>query len=156
MTIEEKKDFCSKVFIKWFFQEKNMVDMKQHDEDIMELFISKMLLKKFDVFDIDIVLPDALLLILDICVDGNPGKAQIILKDLLNNIKKRKGPIKPGYVIQHKDFAICFANDFPITDIETINDKYSVLWDKQKRKTNHPLGLDNLCDTPEWWKEVME
>ena len=158
MTIEEKKDLCTKALITWFMQEQENHDFKNHDKEIAELFTSQVLLKKFDVFGIDIVLPDMLLMILHICTNNNPGQIQIILKDLLNSIKKRKGSIKPGYVITSNDFSLCFAWNFPIIEISEINIKYESLWMGQKieRDKNNPMISDNLCDTVDWWKEVME
>ena len=67
MTIEEQKELCTKALVSWFMQEQDNRDFRNHDKEITELFTSKVLLKKFDVFGIDIVLPDMLLMILCIC-----------------------------------------------------------------------------------------
>ena len=156
MSIEEKKELCCRVLVAWFFKEKSE-DMKVHDPEIADMFISRMLLKKFEVFGVDIILPDTLLMILDICCESNPGQVQIILKDLLNSIKKRTGkPIPKGYVITSNDFSSCFSKDFPITAIEHINKKYMKLWDGQKKEKAGRFDSDNKCDTAEWWLEVME
>lgn len=138
--------------------EKEGRDMTEHDDDVMNIFTSRVIAKKFDVFGIDIVLPDPLLLILNICVENNPGQFQIVLKDLLNHIKKRKGPIPKGYVITSEDFSFCFMTDFPIIAIPKINDKYLKLWDGQKYVDMKDKNRNryNACDTPKWWKEVME
>ena len=156
MTLKEKKETCASAFIAWVELEKHNKDMKVHNEEIEEIFTNKMILKKFKAFGIDIVLPDMLLMILAICTDCNPGQFQIILKDLLNNIKQRKGPIPAGYVITPMDFSLCFRIDFPITEIPHVNAKYEKLWNGQKKENPKDLESDNLCDTPEWWKEVME
>lgn len=156
MTIEEKKELCTKILIGWFVQEQENRDFRNHDKEVADLFTSKILLKKFDVFHINIVLPDMLLMILHICTNNNPGWIQIILKDLLNSIKKRTGPIKPGYVITSNDFSLCFTWNFPIVEIPEINAKYESLWMGQKIERDEPMMSDNLCDTVEWWKEVME
>ena len=153
--IKEKTELCSKAFLAWVITEQEGKDMTVINEDIANLFTSRMILKKFEVFNIDIVLPDMLLLILNICTDSNPGQFQIILKDLLNNIKQEKGLIKPGYIITSEDFAEHFIS-FPIIEDENIYHKYEKLWDGQKKERKHPLDSDNLCDTPEWWREVME
>lgn len=133
MGIKEKQKTCSRMFLVWTITEKENKDMAIHDKDIEEVFTSAMILKKFDVFGIDIVLPDLLLLILDVCVEGKPGLFQVVLKDLLNNIKQRKGPIPTGYIITAMDFAACFMMEFPITEIPHINDKYYKLWNEQKK-----------------------
>ena len=154
MTIKEKEELCSKAFLAWMVQEDNN-NVSIGDEEISEMFTSKVILKKFEVFDIDIVLPDMLLFILTICTECNPGQFQVVLKDLLNSIKRFKGPIKPGYIITTEDFSFCFMISFPIMEIPKINKKYEELWDGQKKPKKHNLDSDNLCDTPEWWKEVM-
>ena len=160
MTIEEKRIMCSQAFITWASEEYNNKDMSLHDENFKDIFTSKMILDKFNKFGINIVLPDMLLFIFYICTEGNPGQFQVILKDLLNNIKQRRGPIQSGYVITTIDFCMCFMTNFPITDIESINDKYLKLWDAQKKPDEfdscNSFKSDNLCDTVEWWKEVME
>lgn len=156
ISVEEKKDICSKALMTWFCQETDNHDFRNHDKEIAELFTSQVLIKKFNVFNIDIVLPDMLLLILNICTNNNPGQIQIILKDLLNDIKKRKGPIKAGYVVTSNDFSFCFPWNFPIIEIPEINAKYESLWMGQKIERDKPMMSDNLCDTIEWWKEVME
>ena len=112
MTIKEKQEICSKALMMWFFQEKENHDFSNHDKEVLEIFTAKVLLKKFDVFDIDIVLPDPLLMILDICVSGNPGQIQVVLKDLLNNIKKRTGPIKPDMLFHQWTLVFVFHLDF--------------------------------------------
>ena len=157
MSLQETKELCSKVFIKWMLDERSdNYDARKRDDDIGDLFTSKVLLKKFDAFGIDIVIPDPLLLILFMCVEGNPGQVQIVLKDLLNHIKKVRGPIPAGYVITSIDFAFCFKDNYPIIAIPEINEKYYKLWDAQKKHDHELLESDNLCDTPEWWKEVMK
>lgn len=156
MDIQEKKDLCSRVLITWMIMEEQNEDMAVHKDEISEIFTANILLKKFSAFGIDIVLPDYLLLILDLCVNGNPGQVQVVLKDLLNHIKNNIGPIPAGYVITSTDFAYCFMNDFPIMEIPKINEKYHKLWDAQKKERTKSLESDNLCDTVEWWKEVTE
>lgn len=155
MTLEEKEDICSRALISWIIAERQNKDMSIHYEDIKEIFTSKMILKKFEVFGIDIVLPDMLLLILNVCVNNNPGQFQVVLKDLLNVIKQGRGPIPSGYVIRTRDFVSAFSDKFPIMEIPKINNKYHKLWDDQKKKTTESGESDNLCDTEEWWKEVM-
>lgn len=163
MTIKEKQDIYAQAIIKWATQEQiaNNIPVKEfapgiykHDEEITDLFTSRMILKKFETFGINIVLPDMLLLMLYICTEGNPGMFQVILKDLLNHIKEKIGPIPSGYVITVEDAANCFASP-PILDIPEIQDKYCNLWQEQKNVSASGIS-DNLCDTPEWWKEVMK
>lgn len=157
--MEETKELCSKIFMKWFLDEMKDPKMEYVDADKEFLegsFITRILLKKFEVFDIKIHLPLPLLALLSLCTNENPGQSQIILKDLLNSIKSFKGPIPEDYVITSEDFANCFPFNFPITSDPEINKKYLELWDGQKKERTNPLESDNLCDTVEWWKEVME
>lgn len=156
MTLEEKKEWCSKGFISWFFMEKDNRDFTVRDPEVSEVFIVKVIDKKFKVFGIDIVLPDPLMIILDLCVNGNPGQVQIVIKDLLNSIKKRKGPIPAGYVVTSDDFSHCFMTEFPIMEIPKVNAKYESLWIGQKIESETDKRSYNLCDTAEWWKEIME
>ena len=156
MTLGEKVSLCSQAFIMWMEQEMKNKDMTIHDKDIENNFSSQVLLKKLKAVGVDIVLPDMLLLILDICVEGNPGRIQIVLKDLLNGIKKRIGPIPKGYIVTSWDFSTHFMTRFPIMDYPEMEKKYSELWDAQKIERKNSMMSDNLCDTVAWWKEVME
>ena len=159
MSISETVEYCCKVLMMWAMDEIDNPSMEYNERDkefIENSFISKVLLKKFEVFDIKIHLPAPLLIILSLCTNENPGQVQIILKKLLLDIKERKGAIPEGYVITSEDFGLCFQESFPITSIPIISEAYEVLWSEQKRTPKHPLESDNLCDTIEWWKEVME
>lgn len=155
-SIKDSVVTCSKLFMVWFEKEKAGEDFSKHDEELEKIFIFQILLKKFKVFGINIILPDPLLAILAECTNCNPGQTQVILKDLLNHIKKIRGAIPDGYVITSTDFASCFPISFPIIEIPEINAKYESMWIGQKIETTNPFQSDNLCDTPEWWKEVME
>lgn len=157
-NIGEIKELCSKILLGWFLIEKENPNMEYTSEDeefLRTSFITKVILKKFKIFDIQIHLPIHLLMILSLCTNENPGQSQIILKDLLLSIKSKKGPIPNGYVITSDDFSLAFPFSFPIMGIPEINKKYEKLWNEQKRKKENPLESDNLCDTVEWWKEVM-
>ena len=153
MSLEQDRKLCSKLLITWCFKE-NELDMNVHSKDVSNLFTSKIILNKFNDFGIDIVLPDFLLSILCICSNSNPGVFQVMLKDLLNSIKRRIGSIPKGYVISTLDFALWSLDSFPLIDIPENEKKYYRLWNEQKvLKDNNSY---NLCDTVEWWKEVME
>ena len=153
--IQETVDLCSRMLLAWIMRDSNP---REHNEELLnELFTPRVLLKKFEVFDIDIVLPDDLLCIIAICCNENPGQAQLILKELLLSIKKHMGPIPKGYVVTPEDFSLAYPFSFPIMSIPEQNSKFESLWIGQKieRDKDRP-GSDNLCDTVEWWKEVME
>lgn len=75
-NIEETKNMCSKVFMYWFMEEKENPEMKYkpEDEEFLRIsFITKIILKKFQAFDIQIHLPIHLLMILSLCTNENPG-----------------------------------------------------------------------------------
>ena len=150
--IQEITELCSRVFIAWTMRDSNPVE---HNMKLLgELFTPRVLLKKFEAFDIDIGLPDDLLCLIAVCCNENPGQAQLILKELLISIRHRKGPIPKGYIITSEDFGFAFPLSFPIMADEKINKEYYKKWDAQKyNKDGHLL---NSCDTIDWWKEVME
>lgn len=148
--IIEIKELCSKVLTKWVMTN-GKKDFTKHDEDIIREFIPSILLKKFKVFNIDIVLPDELLILLMLCSDGNPGLVQAILMDLLESIKDKNGPIPKGYIITAHDFALAFPNEFPIIKDETILNKYIEKYDTKIKRREY-----NLCDTPDFWLKYME
>lgn len=157
---EEVKELCSTILLQWFLEEKNNTTMKYNEEDkefLKKSFIANVLLKKFEVFDIKIHLPTHLLMILSLCTNENPGQAQIILKKLLLSIKDRRGLIPENYVITSEDFVMCFPTSFPIMEIPAISESFEILWNQQKKQGKLDyMESDNLCDTPEWWKEVMK
>ena len=148
MKDQEKIELCSRIFIAWKLSNKAW---DVHDDEILDAFIPGMLVKKMKAFGVDIFLPDPLLLLIDVCTESNPGQAQIILKDLLNSIVERTGKIKKGYMISAEDVAECWPTSFPIVSLNP--ELYERKWIDQK--TNKAFS-DNLCDTPEWWLEVME
>lgn len=157
---DDLRILCFKVLIMWKEMENVKPKMEYSDNDmffIKNSFISQCILKKFNVFGIEIHLPANLLMLLSICSEENPGKAQLILKELLKSIKEKKGPIEKGYVITTADFKDAFPDTFPIiNEYESLNEKYEKLWDEQKKpRPNGVMNSDNKCDTPEWWFEVM-
>lgn len=157
MTLKEKMRLCSVLYTTWVISEEEGIDFKEHDEKISNLFIARMLKKKFEVFDIDVVIPDELISLLEICTEANPGQTQVILMDLFMHINKLHhfDKIPRGYVIKAMDAAMCFVNTFPIIEIPSVDEKYHKMWLAQKY--TDPDGREfNLCDTQGWWKEVVE
>lgn len=155
--ISEYAELCSKLLIAWSLQEQKKKDMTIHDKELSNTFIFQVISKKFDIFGIDIVLPDELIAIIDVCTNSNPGQSQILIKYLLENIKSRKGPIPKGYVVTAEDFAFTFQRRFPILhEYSDLNEKFQKLWDAQKKERINVFDSDNKCDTPKWWLEVME
>ena len=147
-------EMCACLYANWAINgDKN--DESFHNDLLENSFISKMLLKKFDVFDINIRMPDELLLLLSLCSNENPGLVQVILMDLLQSIKNNLGKkIPKGYKISSLDFAKAFPNEFPIIENESIYKKYIENFDSIKTTYNE-VKL-KLCDTKEWWMQVIQ
>lgn len=147
-------ELCGTMLMSWLMNgEKN--DESFHNELLEKSFVSKILLKKFDTFGIDIKLPDELLFLLSLCSNENPGLVQVILMDLLKNIKSAQGPIPKGYKITASDFANAFPMEFPIIENEKIYNKYVEKFDAIKIIDDNGCPV-NLCDTKEWWMRVMQ
>lgn len=157
--LDRTEEICAKLMLSWIVDEANKSDMTYRPEDeefIVKSFTASIISKKLEMFGIDIHIPIYLYMLIAVCCEENPGQAQLILKVLLESIKKSRGPIEAGYIIRVEDFANCFADSFPIMAVPEINSKYRKLWDDQKRQTKDSfLESDNKCDTPEWWREVM-
>ena len=160
----EDKIMCTKLLALWMSCEKEDAKMEytERDKEFFERsFVTKVLSKKLDAFDINVHIPSYLYMLISVCSDENPGNAQLILKELLTSIKNRKGAgIEKGYVITVSDFVDCFVESFPITGIPAIAKKYQKMWDEQKigRGAQYESDVnlsDNKCDTEYYWKEVM-
>jgi hypothetical protein len=95
---------------------------------------------------------------LEYCFHGNPGMSQVIMKEFLNSIEKRKpGQLQKGnYKFTSEDFGFAFPGSFPYLGDEKIAEKYLEKWDAQKDRTRSHGFTDNLCDTKEWWAEIFE
>ena len=150
MKHSQDVELCSQLFITWLMHEQNNKDMKIRDKELGSTFIFQVIHKKFDVFGIEIVLPDELLAIITTCTNSNPGQSQVLLKYLLEDIKKRKGPIPKGYVITADDFSFAFQTRFPILhEYKDLNEKFQKMWNAQKKEKTNPFDSDNKCDTPQ-------
>jgi hypothetical protein len=122
------------------------------------MLAGNIMLFKIPAYGVKIKPPDWLVYMFDICCGGNPGFIQLVYKELLvyiNNSKYGGMGIPENYVITTKDFAECFPTKYQILIDPVIYKKYSKLWDEQKIKSANILQSDNMCDTPEYWLEVM-
>lgn len=155
--VKEIEDLCAMVFIKWHIGAQH--DEKTHDMIMKNSFTAKILTKKFEAFDIGINLPDELLLILGTCSGENPGLVQVILMDLLQSIKDKKGsPIPRGYEITPSDVAGAFPLRWPILKDPEIYNEYVSKYDAtiKDKATDSNGNKINACDTKEFWLQVME
>ena len=113
---------------------------------------------KIPAYGIKIDPPDWLIYLIDICADSRPGFVQLIYKELLefiNNSRFNRHGIPANYKITAEDFANCFAIEFPIILNPKIEERYSKLWDLQKRKPDKINMSDNMCDTTEYWTSII-
>ena len=152
------KETCAELLIRWVLYEKlvnladestvNLLDSMNKELNESDIpFITKLLLKKLEAFNIDIKLPPHLPAIIEVCTNCNPGLSQVMLKEILDNVNN----LTEGYCITTDDFIRVYHNEFPVVDIDEWNEHFKKLWDKQKS----PNG-GNLCDTREWWMEVFK
>lgn len=156
--VKKLQGLCAQAFIVW--------DMlgTQHDEEMHKMvmensFTAKILTKKFEAFDIGITLPDELLMILGTCSGENPGLVQVILMDLLQSIKDKKGaPIPRGYEITPHDVVNAFPFEWPILEDPEIYNRYVSKYDAtiKDKATDKNGNKINACDTKEFWLQVME
>lgn len=154
--IKQAEKLCTEIFLIWGFASLNDKDFSQHNEELLkEMFTPRILLKKLEAFGINIVVPDDCLTLIAVCCNENPGQAQLLLKDILLSIKKRKGPIPDGYTITSEDFAYAFPTSFPIMSMPEVEHKFNERWKEQKSSTPDGRYEVNLCDTQKYWKEVM-
>ena len=174
MNTKEQTELCSNALVNLFFEEKFGQKESYHDPEITNLFPVNIVLQKLERCGIDVFIPDMILMVFDICCLGNPGIIQLMTKELLMDIKSNQGgSIPKGYIVTAEDFINLHGDAFPIiaeenlaTDISgatdekpvidsTYNQKYHKLWLEQKREQENPFESDNLCDTTEWWQEVL-
>lgn len=157
--IKEANEICSRAFIMWKMEELGNPTMSYSKSDLEmleNLFLYQVMDGKLKHFGVNVHIPMYLYVIVSTCADGNIGKAQLILKEILNSIKEKRGPIKQGYVITTNDMVMAFGERFPVLVDKSIEAEYEKLWQAQKREPTEDSLYDNKCDTKEWWAEVME
>ena len=119
---------------------------------------SRMMLIKVPWYGVKITPPDWLIYMIDVCAGDHPGFMQLIYKELLtfiNNSCYAGTGIPENYKIRAIDFINCFRNAYPILLDPSVYDKYSKMWDEQKKERENSAGSDNKCDTKEYWMEVI-
>lgn len=139
MTVEEKLEECSLIILLGNCDPNN--DAFSNDD-----FITKVLRKKIEVFNIPIELPIWLGNLISCCTNCNPGYSQIILDELLEYINKNNfnnQGIESGYQISVIDFTKAF-NQIPIIDIPEIGERIKKKYDEIKHTVPN-------FDTVEFW-----
>lgn len=118
--------------------------------------IAKILVNKIKWAEVDIIIPDELLLIISICAQ-RPGFAQLMLVDILDTIyDNHDKSIPSGYEITPEDFGNTFKDKFPIIELYPEYEiLYDMMWDDQKFKDNEYNSgfMDNKIDTKEFWSK---
>ena len=97
----------SKVFMYWNFMANSddYVPCKG-DKELEELFFVKLIKKKLKWAGIDIVIPDALSIILSYCAE-TPADVQMIMVDILDEVLiSNNNSIPRGYVVTPMDFQL--------------------------------------------------
>lgn len=140
----ETESMISQAFLMWGMSENEGKEICGGEYQ-KQAFIPQVLLKKFEAFEINIVMPEGFLMIIDMCTMGNPGISQLLVKEVIENIPD----LKPGHKITLEDFARVHSMSFPMLSDPKNMKKYEELWDAQKS----PHG--NRVDTQEYWLEVF-
>lgn len=157
MNTKEQMELCTNALVNLFAEEHFGNSTNEHDPEITGLFPICIVLDKLEKCGIDVVIPDMILMILDICCLGNPGVIQLMTKELLMDIKTRQGgSIPKGYVVTADDFVNAYGDAFPLLSLPATEEKYHKLWEAQKKeRLSSNLESDNQCDIPEWWQEIL-
>ena len=116
--------------------------------------ITQILRKKITAFvpELSYITPDHLLMYCSSCSCGNPGLAQVLLKDILMTNRDtcidclRNNRFLPVSIID----ATLIDDQHPIMDNKNAREVYMKKWDSQKT----PNG--NACDTADYWKEIIQ
>ena len=116
-------------------------DEEYHDAS----FIYKVLSGKLKAFNIDVQVQDGLYMVIDVCSQGNPLYAQLLLFDVLNNISN----LKPGRIITCEDFANTFPAYCPLLLYPNVKKEF------EKRAIELKLENDGYpVDCKEFWNQI--
>lgn len=147
----EREELASKVLISWHFSKKKGENFENNPELVNGGdFVSTMLYKKMQAIGLGVNIPDECLLMISVC-SNSPGYAQLLLKEILMSIPD----LKRGYTITVDDFVRKYPMEYPVQDNPKWDKYFQDLWDKQKNRSAKFPQSDNLCDTADWWLEVL-
>lgn len=131
------------------------VKFQPKDKELRDTFIPQVLLKKLDMFQIPISLPDPLLELITICSCNNPGYAQILLIEIIKRIPNKADLLE----IRPEDFDRIVTDwGFPILLKPDIEERFSKLWEEQKTWQKAPTVdyTGNLVDSKSYWKDLLK
>lgn len=113
-----------------------------------ESFIAMVLLKRMKAFEIEVKIPDELILILEISTEGNPGKSLTLLYEILSRIPN----LQKGHMLTCDDYIRLTGTGQFKTVWNKEDDKWMEdLWDSQKTDDGC-----NKVDYPEYWRELFK
>ena len=121
-------------------------------------FIYNVLKRKILWAELPVEVDDHVLVIISLCVHGNPAIAQLILHDLLTKSKKTgKLTIDDFTLAFPMEYPICFDDNGNLTEIGKV---YENRWDEQKLSPDAKKTLkcfsDNQVDTKNYWRNIYE
>lgn len=151
--IKERQDdleLVSKIFIMW-----NM-DKEPYDKEKVErvckgMPIPEVIMQKMELVGLKLKLNQYFLMFLDICSRNSPGAAQVMLKDLLEDIACDK-KLPRDYEINPNDIMLWKPDRFPLLRVYKDEEEYyHNKWLEQKLDDG-----TNKVDTYEYWLELFE
>ena len=148
-------DVVAGIFMNWVMHEHNPTyDPTEMNEDINSYFLIKVLKSKLEWAGVDIVIPDFLSCIIALCVE-NPAEVQMMMVEILEKIKEKKGCIPRHYIVTSNDFVNTFMMKFPIvSQFPEVKAKYDRKWSAQKLQDQQDIDsyyTDNMYDTKDFW-----
>lgn len=145
--MNETIELCSRAFIAWNLAAMGGKNMDKDEGYNSQSFIARVLRKKMEVFQIPVNIPDYLLILIELCTQGNPGVSQVMLKEVLSAVPN----LQSGYEVKPSDFSRVYMAEFPSMESPRWEKHFQELWDAQKNSEGN-----NMCDTVDWWMELFK
>ena len=111
MNEQQKLDMAGITFINWLqIHHSNPDKLKERNQEVYDSsFICKVIDNRMKTFNIDIHIPDHLIVLIDLCTGSNPGMSFMMLSEILEKIPD----LKYGHLIQPDDFVRVYRSKFP-------------------------------------------
>ena len=155
MNEQQKLDMAGITFINWLqIHHSNPDKLKERNQEVYDSsFICKVIDNRMKTFNIDIHIPDHLIVLIDLCTGSNPGMSFMMLSEILEKIPD----LKYGHLIQPDDFVRVYGSKFPILSMYSdISDRLEKKWDMQKLETPKDFDTDNQCDYKYYWTRFFK
>ena len=154
---DETLDLVAKTFMVWSFEASNPDFNPIIEEAHEQSFICNVLNKRVEAFNLPIIIPDYMSIILETCTGANPGQSLLLAYLVVEKAHTENATLDNKYVITPTDFSNVFCFEFPITiDNLKLSKKYEEMWDNQKILDAKFPQSDNLIDTPEHWMKAVK